>query len=95
MDSHYNFFQIKDEIVDEKNHVTKVHWFFYKRYVLLEKGTFEVFKYAVGAQFDEDNIAISDGELHSYKTFKSLKCALTFALNIKKTGIFPKPEMVY
>ena len=63
--------------------------------IMEDKGTFEVFKYAVGAQFDDDNIAISDGELHSYKTFKSLKCALNFALNIKKTGIFPKPEMVY
>ena len=63
--------------------------------IMEDKGTFEVFKYAVGAMFDEDNIAISDGELHSYKTFKSLKCALKFALNIKKTGIFPKPEIIY
>ena len=63
--------------------------------ILEENGNFEVFRYAVGAMFDEDNIAISDGELHSYKTFKSLKCALKFALNIKKTGVFPEPEMIY
>ena len=63
--------------------------------IMEDKGSFEVFKYAVGAQFDDDNIAISDGELHSYKTFKSLKCAINFALNIKKTGIFPDPEIIY
>ena len=63
--------------------------------IMEDKGSFEVFKYAVGAQFDDDNIAISDGELHSYKTFKSLKCAIKFALNIKKTGVFPEPEMIY
>lgn len=69
--------------------------YYYCVSIMEDKGTFEVFKYAVGAQFDDDNIAISDGELHSYKTFKSLKCAITFALNIKKTGIFPKPEIIY
>ena len=63
--------------------------------ILEEKGSFEVFKYAVGAQFDDDDIAISDGELYSYKTFKSLKCAINFALNIKKTGVFPEPEIIY
>ena len=63
--------------------------------ILEEKGNFEVFKYAVGATFDDDDVALTDGELHSYKTFKSLKCAIKFALNIKKTGIFPVPEMIY
>ena len=63
--------------------------------ILEEKGNFEVFKYAVGADFDDDGVALTDGELHSYKTFKSLKCAVNFALNIKKTGIFPEPEMIY
>ena len=63
--------------------------------IMEDKGTFEVFKYAVGAQFDEDGIALTDGELHSYKTFKSLKCAIKFALNIKKTGVFPDPEIIY
>ena len=62
--------------------------------IMEDKGAFEVFKYAVGADFDDDNIAISDGELHSYKTFKSLKCAIKFALNIKNTGVFPEPEMI-
>ena len=63
--------------------------------ILEEKGMFEVFKYAVGAKFDEDGIALTDGELHSYKNFKSLKCAIKFALNIKKTGVFPEPEIIY
>ena len=63
--------------------------------ILEENGMFEVFRYAVGVKFDEDGIALSDGELHSYKTFKSLKCALKFALNIKKAGVFPEPEMIY
>ena len=63
--------------------------------ILEEKCSFEVFKYAVGATFDEEGVALTDGELHSYKTFKSLKCAINFALNIKKTGIFPEPEKIY
>ena len=63
--------------------------------ILEEKGNFEVFKYAVGADFDDEGVALTDGELHSYKTFKSLKCAIKFALNIKKTGIFPEPEIIY
>ena len=63
--------------------------------ILEEKGKFEVFKYAVGADFDDDGVALTDGELHSYKTFKSLKCAIKFALNIKNTGVFPEPEMIY
>ena len=63
--------------------------------ILEEKGNFEVFKYAVGANFDDDGVALTDGELHSYKTFKSLKCAIKFALNIKKTGVFPDPEIIY
>ena len=63
--------------------------------ILEEKGKFEVFRYAVGADFDDDGVALTDGELHSYKTFKSLKCAIKFALNIKKTGVFPEPEIIY
>ena len=63
--------------------------------ILEEKGKFEVFKYAVGADFDDDGVALTDGELHSYKTFKSLKCAIKFALNIKNTGVFPEPEIIY
>ena len=63
--------------------------------ILEEKGTFEVFRYAVGADFDDEGVALTDGELHSYKTFKSLKCAINFALNIKKTGVFPDPEIIY
>ena len=63
--------------------------------ILEDKGMFEVFRYAVGADFDDEGIALTDGELHSYKTFKSLKCALKFALNIKKTGVFPEPEIIY
>ena len=63
--------------------------------ILEEKGLFEVFKYAVGANFDDDGVALTDGELHSYKTFKSLKCAINFALNIKKTGVFPEPQIIY
>ena len=63
--------------------------------IMEDKGSFEVFKYAVGADFDDEGVALTDGELHSYKTFKSLKCAINFALNIKKTGIFPDPEIIY
>ena len=63
--------------------------------ILEDKGTFEVFKTNVGAEFDEHGIYTTDGELHSYKTFDSLKCALEFALNIKSTNIFPKPELIY
>ena len=63
--------------------------------ILCENKTFEVFKTNVGAEFDEHGIYTTDGELHSYKTFESLKCALKFALNIKSTNIFPKPELIY
>ena len=63
--------------------------------ILYENKTFEVFKTNVGAEFDERGVYTTDGELHSYKTFKSLKCALKFALNIKSTNIFPKPELIY
>lgn len=63
--------------------------------ILEEKGTFEVFRNSVGAKFNDEGIYLTDGELHYYKTFKSLKCALKYALNIKSTGIFPKPESIY
>ena len=63
--------------------------------ILCETETFEVFKTNVGAKFNELGIYTTDGELHSYKTFKSLKHALNLALKIKSTGIFPKPELVY
>ena len=63
--------------------------------ILEDKGTFEVFKTNVGAEYDERGVYTTDGELHSYKTFNSLKCALEFALNIKSTNIFPKPELIY
>lgn len=63
--------------------------------IMEDKGAFEVFRYAVWAKLDEDGVALTDGELHSYKTFKSLKCAIRFALNIKKTGVFPEPEIIY
>ena len=63
--------------------------------ILEDKGTFEVFKTNVGAKCNEHGIYTTDGELHSYKTFKSLKCALKFALNIKNIGIFPTPETIY
>lgn len=89
---------LKDIDYSISNNIKTIELYNNKYYcvsIMEDKGTFEVFKYAVGAQFDDDNIAISDGELHSYKTFKSLKCALKYALNIKKTGIFPKPEIVY
>ena len=89
---------LKDIDYSISNNIKTIELYNNKYYcvsIMEDKGTFEVFKYAVGAQFDDDNIAISDGELHSYKTFKSLKCALKFALNIKKTGIFPKPEIIY
>jgi hypothetical protein len=63
--------------------------------ILCENKTFEVFKTNVGAKVNSQGVYVTDGELHSYKTFKSLKCALEFALNIKSTNIFPKPELIY
>ena len=55
----------------------------------------EVFQSHVGAKVDSQGVYITDGDLHSYKTFKSLKCALKYALNIKNTGMYPEPEKIY
>ena len=55
----------------------------------------EVFQSHVGAKVDSQGVYITDGELHSYKTFKNLSCALNFALNIKNTGLYPNPEKIY
>lgn len=55
----------------------------------------EVFKSHVGAKVDSQGVYITDGKLHSYKTFKSLSCAMKFALKIKNTGLYPNPEKIY
>ena len=55
----------------------------------------EIFRTNVGAKFNELGIYTTDGELHSYKTFKNIACAIKYALKIKSSGIFPDPEKIW
>lgn len=51
---------------------------------------YEVFASFVGAEVDENNIYITDGNLYQYKIYDSLKMAVDFALKCRENRQLPK-----
>ena len=61
-----------------------------------KSGVYEVFELHHGAEVDENDHYVTDGQIWQYKTYESLKRAIDFAVDcLNKNKLPSKPIMVW
>lgn len=84
----YEDFTVSEDI---KNMELYLNGYYFCSVGEYEPGIYEVFELHHGAEVSKDGKEwLTDGELWQYKTFKSLKAAVEFALSCRSKGKLPK-----